>query len=105
MPFLLYQKRKNKYVRILVNDSKGMYFDWGPKKDATVFETKEIADKENDKCLSANGKRLIECNIDPKGTCYFDIREDGNTRYVFNGIITNVEQIVLLEKLTNSFLW
>ncbi len=62
-------------------------------------------DKENDKCLSANGKRLIECNIDPKGTCYFDIREDGNTRYVFNGIITNVEQIVLLEKLTNSFLW
>jgi hypothetical protein len=76
-----------------------------------VAESVHKWDTENNKPLSANGKRIIEANVEPtgdksySGLCFFGIREDGNTRTAFDGIVETPEQIIMLERLTNSFLW
>lgn len=63
------------------------------------------------KIVSSKGKRIIQANVEPVGTasysgmCFYGIKEDANTRTVFNGIITDIAQIEQLEQLTNSFLW
>lgn len=46
-----------------------------------------------------NGKRFYKLNFDDKNV-FLGIREDGNTRTVFNGIIRNFEDFKKVDDLT-----
>ena len=59
-------------------------------------------DESNNKPISVNGKRIIELRYDKEFT-YFCIKEDGGTRRVFNGIVRDLEDIILIEKLTKYY--
>lgn len=49
---------------------------------------------------SGNGKIFYSANFDPNGEIYFGIREDGNTRTVFNGKIESFEDFLRIDQLT-----
>jgi hypothetical protein len=52
-----------------------------------------------DKCISAKGKRKLNIN-NAKDLCYLGIREDGDTRTVFSGYITSLDDLRTIDRLT-----
>ena len=56
-------------------------------------------DTVNDKPISCKGKRILYINQD-KDYCYAQIKEDGDTRTVFNGFIESADDLKLINKLT-----
>lgn len=49
-----------------------------------------------------DGKRFYGLNFDSPSKTYLGIREDGNTRCVFNGIIKTFGDFSQIDSLTNS---
>ena len=47
-----------------------------------------------------NGKRFYGFNFDSENRTFFGIREDGDTRYVFNGMIENYDEFKIIDKCT-----
>lgn len=46
-----------------------------------------------------NGKRFYKFHFNAEfGLTYFGIKEDGNTRYVFNGRIDNYDDFLIIDK-------
>lgn len=56
-------------------------------------------DEVNNCILSCNGKRHIQMNFDIDRT-YFGIKEDAQTRTVFNGYMNTVEDLIYINNLT-----
>lgn len=50
-------------------------------------------------CSLTNGKRRYSFNLF-HGKLFFGIREDGDTRSVFNGFVETLEQVQLIDRLT-----
>ena len=57
-------------------------------------------DTEHNYSFSANHKRKLALNYDTDGRIFFGIREDGDTRYVFNGEIDHVNDILWIDAKT-----
>ena len=47
-----------------------------------------------------NGKRFYSFRFGKENKTFFGIREDGNTRYVFNGIVENFDDFKKIDYLT-----
>ena len=49
----------------------------------------------------SNGKRVYSALISPQDNCiHLSIKEDGETRRVFSGVIYTIEQFFLIDSLT-----
>lgn len=51
-------------------------------------------------CHTPNNKRFIQFNANHDGIVYFGIREDGDTRCVFNGIVESIDDYLVLQRIT-----
>jgi len=71
------------------------------KNDGKYIEALSIHcwDLVTDKLVSAKGKRKINICIDTD-LIFFGIREDGDTRFAFNGFIETIEDIKRIDYLT-----
>lgn len=51
-----------------------------------------------------DGKRFYSFNYDLIGLVFLGIREDGNTRTVFNGIITNMNAFSIIDNASDPII-
>jgi hypothetical protein len=89
------QRKMSKQV---LNDLYLALMEWLKELDLVI----KIGDGQYGSAETKNGKRIVNFNCDDKVSfvCFFGIREDGNTRTVFNGVVRTLNEAKLIWELT-----